>query len=46
MRRCGAWITGAVMSGTVNAAVDILLIVLSAALVVYLVVALLDPERF
>ncbi|AWG50257.1 K+-transporting ATPase, F subunit [Mycobacteroides abscessus subsp. abscessus] len=34
------------MSGTVNAAVDILLIVLSAALVVYLVVALLDPERF
>ncbi|WP_419402609.1 K(+)-transporting ATPase subunit F [Mycobacteroides abscessus] len=34
------------MSGTVNAAVDILLIVLSAALVVCLVVALLDPERF
>ncbi|ARQ65470.1 K(+)-transporting ATPase subunit F [Mycobacteroides abscessus] len=34
------------MSSTVNAAVDILLIVLSAALVVYLVVALLDPERF
>lgn len=34
------------MSGTVNAAVDILLIVLSAALVVYLVVSLLDPERF
>ncbi|RIS02586.1 K(+)-transporting ATPase subunit F [Mycobacteroides abscessus] len=34
------------MSGTVNAAVHILLIVLSAALVVYLVVALLDPERF
>ncbi|WP_100454581.1 K(+)-transporting ATPase subunit F [Mycobacteroides abscessus] len=34
------------MSGTVNAAVDILLIVLSAALVVYLVVALLAPERF
>ncbi|MEF9457135.1 K(+)-transporting ATPase subunit F [Mycobacteroides abscessus] len=34
------------MSGTVNAAVDILLIVLSAALVVYLVVALLDPEGF
>lgn len=34
------------MSGTVNAAVDILLIVLSATLVVYLVVALLDPERF
>lgn len=34
------------MSGTVNAAVDIMLIVLSAALVVYLVVALLDPERF
>lgn len=34
------------MSSTVHAAVDILLIVLSAALVVYLVVALLDPERF
>lgn len=34
------------MSSTVNATVDILLIVLSAALVVYLVVALLDPERF
>ncbi|AGM29800.1 K+-transporting ATPase, F subunit [Mycobacteroides abscessus subsp. bolletii 1S-154-0310] len=46
MRRCRARIAGAVMSSTVNAAVDILLIVLSAALVVYLVVALLDPERF
>ncbi|MFA4082599.1 K(+)-transporting ATPase subunit F [Mycobacteroides salmoniphilum] len=30
----------------VNAVVDSVLIVLSAALVVYLVVALLDPERF
>lgn len=31
---------------TVDAITNIVLIVLSAALVVYLVVALLDPERF
>jgi K+-transporting ATPase KdpF subunit len=31
---------------SINAVIDSVLIVLSAALVVYLVVALLDPERF
>lgn len=31
---------------TVDAITNVVLIVLSAALVVYLVVALLDPERF
>ncbi len=44
MRGRRTWIAGAFV--TVDVITNIVLIVLSAALVVYLVVALLDPERF
>jgi K+-transporting ATPase KdpF subunit len=43
VRRRGARIAGAM---TVDVITNIVLILVSAALVVYLVVALLDPERF